>query len=257
MSRTVLILAIAFTLLLPGLASARWIDDIVKMDVEATGPVNFSHYNHLETLGKKCTLCHNKVYNIVRSKNPDFSMDEMRKGKACGACHNGDKAFAVDDDCSACHPTHDIAFKTEVGNVTFPHDVHTEMYSCSDCHSDLFIPDQKKNKQFTMAEMDEGEACGACHDGDTAFSVKEDCASCHPTKDITFKVEDGDATFPHSTHIEMYGCTDCHSDLFIADQKKNKRFTMDEMGEGEACGACHDGDTAFTVEDNCDSCHDM
>jgi c(7)-type cytochrome triheme protein len=32
-----------------------------------------------------------------------------------------------------------------------------------------------------MADMNNGQACGACHDGKTAFSVKEqaDCAKCH------------------------------------------------------------------------------
>lgn len=179
MSRTLLILTLTFCLALPGLATARWIDDIVKMDVEETGPVNFSHYNHLEALGKKCTLCHNKVFNIVTSKNPAFSMDDMRKGKSCGACHNGTKAFAVDSDCSSCHPTRDITFKVDDGDAMFPHSVHTEMYGCGDCHTGVFIPDTKKSKRYTMEQMNAGESCGACHDGDTAFSVEEACDSCH------------------------------------------------------------------------------
>lgn len=179
MSRTLLLIILSFILLLPGVATARWIDDIVSMDVEATGSVDFSHYNHLDALGKKCTLCHNQVYNIVRSKNPEFSMDDMRKGKACGACHNGSKAFAVDDDCSACHPTHDITFAVEDGDALFPHSVHTEMYGCGDCHTGIFIPDHQKSTRFSMDEMSQGESCGACHDGDTAFSVEEACDSCH------------------------------------------------------------------------------
>jgi c(7)-type cytochrome triheme protein len=179
MLRAPLFLIMFCLLLLPELATARWIDDIVKMDVEATGPVNFSHYNHLDALGKKCTLCHNKVYNIVRTKNPAFSMDEMRKGKACGACHNGTKAFSVDDDCSSCHPTADIKFTVEDGDALFPHSVHTEMYGCADCHTGIFIPDHQKSTRFTMDQMGNGESCGACHDGDTAFTVEENCDRCH------------------------------------------------------------------------------
>jgi c(7)-type cytochrome triheme protein len=30
---------------------------------------------------------------------------------------------------------------------------------------------------------------------------------------------------------------------------------MDEMEKGKSCGACHDGKTAFTVKENCDTCH--
>jgi c(7)-type cytochrome triheme protein len=30
-----------------------------------------------------------------------------------------------------------------------------------------------------MEAMESGKSCGACHDGDTAFGVAEDCESCH------------------------------------------------------------------------------
>jgi len=71
------------------LARVRRIDDIVNMVVEVTG--------------KKCNLCHNKVFNIVHSKNPDFSMDDMRKSKVCSACHDGDTVFSVEDNCDTRH----------------------------------------------------------------------------------------------------------------------------------------------------------
>ncbi len=255
--KRILPLTLLVLLILPGSLCARWIKDKVVIPVEATGPVTFSHYNHLEAVGRNCPTCHNQVFHIVTSKNPAFTMADMEKGKACGFCHNGTRAFSVKEDCSACHPTHDIRFRNDSAPALFPHDVHTEMYSCSECHPDLFVPDQKKNPAFTMKQMAEGEACGACHDGDTAFSVKENCAACHPTADITFETDAGPATFPHSTHIEMYGCGECHPGIFTPDRKANPAFTMDQMSEGEACGACHDGDTAFSVDDNCDSCHEM
>lgn len=166
-------------LALPSVPFARWITDQVVMKSEATGPVIFSHYNHLEALGRNCPTCHNAIFNIEVAKNPDFTMADMEKGKACGACHNGKKAFSVAEDCSACHPTRDITFKVpDAGDVVFSHEVHTGMYGCGECHPGLFIPGVG-NPQFTMEQMEEGEACGACHDGDTAFSVKEACDSCH------------------------------------------------------------------------------
>jgi len=179
MFRRFMFVLLALGLMLPQVASARWIEDTVSMEVEATGPVQFSHYNHLEALGKKCTLCHNGVYNIVRSKNPSFTMDEMRKGKACGSCHNGTKAFAVDADCSSCHPTKDIVFKVEDGDATFPHSVHTGMYGCTDCHTGLYQPERGKNPTVNMEQMGQGESCGACHDGNTAFTVEDNCGNCH------------------------------------------------------------------------------
>jgi c(7)-type cytochrome triheme protein len=54
----------------------------------------------------------------------------------------------------------------------------------------------------------------------------------------------------------MYGCNECHPDLFKAERGVNKA-TMEEMEKGQSCGACHDGSTAFGVAEACDSCHMM
>jgi len=96
-------LAFACLFLLPSVTSARWIEDIVSFQVEDAGNVNFSHYQHLEILGKDCVLCHNQVFHIDPQNNPTVSMDKMAKGKSCGACHNGDQAFTVEDNCDSCH----------------------------------------------------------------------------------------------------------------------------------------------------------
>ena len=171
-------------LCLPSVVCARWIEDKVTMPSEATGPIEFSHYNHLENkaVGKNCTACHNDVFNIEPAKNPAFTMADMEKGKACGACHNGKKAFAVKDKakCTACHPTHEIVFEVpDAGNVKFNHDVHTGMFGCGECHPALFVPKHGKNPKATMANMEQGNSCGTCHDGSAAFTVKENCDTCH------------------------------------------------------------------------------
>jgi c(7)-type cytochrome triheme protein len=107
-----------------------------------------------------------------------------------------------------------------------------------------------------MDAMAEGASCGACHDGDTAFGVSGDCASCH-AGDILYKDEDnGNVVFPHTAHIDMFGCDECHPDLFKPKRGAN-RASMEDMENGESCGACHDGDTAFGVAEDCDSCHEM
>ena len=146
-----------------------------------------------------------------------------------------------------------------VGATPFPHATHLDMdFTCDTCHPDLFKPKLNSNR-MTMAAMEDGEYCGACHDGDTAFSVKENCTSCHSKAvDLTWKNEDaGDTSFPHGAHLDMdFGCSDCHPDLFKPKHLANK-MTMDAMSEGEYCGACHDGDSAFSVEEDCESCHNM
>lgn len=173
-----MILSLVLMLLPVTLLAERWIEDKVSMPTEI-GAVSFSHYVHLEAVGKNCTACHNRIYNIETSKNPAFTMTEMETGKACGVCHNGTKAFSVKGDCLTCHAAPERTFVVEdAGNVLFSHKAHTEMFGCGDCHSDLFLAGPG-NKRRSMAQMEQGESCGACHDGGTAFSVAEDCESCH------------------------------------------------------------------------------
>jgi c(7)-type cytochrome triheme protein len=172
------LLIAALLLVFPSALFARWIQDKVVMDVAATGKVEFSHYNHLEALGKNCPTCHNAIFNIVAEKNPVFTMADMEKGKSCGACHNGKKAFAVKGNCTTCHPTRDIVFENDGGPVTFSHEIHTGLYGCGECHPGVFVPAAGKNPS-NMEKMEKGGSCGTCHDGSTAFTVKENCDTCH------------------------------------------------------------------------------
>ncbi|PLX91556.1 MAG: cytochrome C, partial [Desulfuromonas sp.] len=120
------------------------------------------------------------IYKPAAGQNPKITMDAMGEGESCGACHDGDTAFGVADDCSSCHPTREITIPEEdAGDVLFSHEVHTSMFGCSDCHADIFKPAAGKNPKTSMEAMEDGESCGACHDGDSAFSVAEDCEACH------------------------------------------------------------------------------
>lgn len=172
-------LAFIFILTIPAVVSARWIEDLAVIDNPAVGSVVFSHYQHLEAVGNNCVLCHNQLFQIDTSKNQPVSMAEMQQGKSCGGCHNGSTAFSVSGDCGSCHPTRDISFKVAEGDALFSHEIHTGIYSCSDCHPDLFIPKSGSNSKATMDQMAEGTSCGACHDGNTAFSSEANCESCH------------------------------------------------------------------------------
>ena len=74
-----------------------------------------------------------------------------------------------------------IIFSKPVKGVYFSHKGH-EDFSCDDCHEGIFELEAgaaEATGNFTMELMEEGETCGACHDGDTAFSVKESCTECH------------------------------------------------------------------------------
>lgn len=146
----------------------------VYIQTRTVGKVLFNHSVH----GTECDSCHPKLFQKKNNSN-HTSMKAMEKGKSCGGCHNGEKAFSVTGNCVTCHAG-DILFKEkDAGNVTFPHAAHIEMLDgCDGCHPDLFKARRGANKA-TMEDMENGKSCGACHDGSGAFSVAEDCESCH------------------------------------------------------------------------------
>jgi len=140
-----------------------------------------------------------------------------------------------------------------VGKVLYTHSKHGT--DCGACHPKVFKKKSNSN-HVNMKAMERGKSCGACHNGKKAFSVTANCTTCH-AGDILYKNEDaGDATFPHTAHIENFSCDECHPDLFKAKRGANKA-TMEEMESGISCGACHDGDAAFGVAEDCESCHNM
>ena len=74
----------------------------VTFEVKKAGNVTFSHDSHVGGVGLKCTDCHDSIY-VTKAKHKTASMAQMRKGKSCGVCHNGKKAFDVKADCNKCH----------------------------------------------------------------------------------------------------------------------------------------------------------
>ena len=222
----------------------------------SVGEVLFSHDAHTANFG--CDECHPDIFKPKANANK-VGMKAMETGASCGACHDGDMAFGVKSDCITCHQgASDIAMQSPVGAVTFSHDMHTDMFGCSECHPDLFVSKANSN-QVGMKKMEEGESCGACHDGDMAFDVKGDCSTCHSgefnfSEMIEMQSSVGAVPFAHDVHTEMFGCDECHPDVFKASANSNQ-VGMKKMEQGESCGTCHDGDTAFGVKDDCTSCH--
>lgn len=232
----------------------------IEYKVKSAGSTVFSHATHLAKLNNQCRSCHNG--KVITGRDGRVTMAQMEKGKTCGACHNGKKAFTVAGNCGSCHTglkPREISFKSKgVTPAVFSHKFHTEAYSCKDCHTKVF-PYKAGAKHFTMAQMEKGNSCGACHNGKEAFTVAGECNKCHKGYKpgvITFKTEGGPAKFSHDFHLEMYKCADCHTKVFPY-KAGVKRFSMGDMEQGKSCGSCHNGKDAFTVAGDCGKCHDM
>ncbi len=60
--------------------------------------------------------------------------------------------------------------------------------------------------------------------------------------------------YPHWIHRIWFECRVCHDDLFPMHRWSNEN-SHEEMQAGKSCGVCHNGEMAFAVDKNCDSCH--
>jgi c(7)-type cytochrome triheme protein len=73
----------------------------VTFEVKGADKATFSHDAHVVKAKLGCRDCHPKLYlDTARSKR--VTMQQMKKGQSCGACHDGKRAAGLDD-CSSCH----------------------------------------------------------------------------------------------------------------------------------------------------------
>ena len=62
--------------------------------------------------------------------------------------------------------------------VVFPHWFHRVRFRCKVCHADLGFQFKAGGNDINMVKIIEGQYCGACHNGEVAWSV-ENCNMCH------------------------------------------------------------------------------
>jgi len=148
----------------------------VTYRVQPTGDVVFPHTVHISKI--RCDVCHSRLYKPGR--NRPVGMAAMEKGKSCGACHKGKMAFALED-CSRCHLAGDVLMKAKKPwAVIFRHAAHLPAYKCVDCHTRIFKMGYENTRpRMTMADMEKGKSCGACHDDRIAFTSSFNCQRCH------------------------------------------------------------------------------
>ena len=62
--------------------------------------------------------------------------------------------------------------------VVFPHWFHRIRFRCKVCHGDLGFAFEAGGNDINMMKIIDGQYCGACHNGDVAWSI-ENCELCH------------------------------------------------------------------------------
>jgi len=69
----------------------------------------------------------------------------------------------------------------QMAPAVFPHWFHRIRFRCKVCHADLGFEFKAGGNDITMLKIFDGEFCGACHNGQIAWSV-ENCPLCHTGK---------------------------------------------------------------------------
>ncbi len=165
------------------------------------GPIVFSHLTHgARGSGYACRDCH----TAASGKASTVTMEAIRHGQACGACHDGKtkgprdrRTAAPIKDCSACHmPATDIVIILKrMDPVRFSHLRHLGIdtskkvskpvgFSCGDCHPTLF--ERAAGGPLGMEVPHVSGACAECHNGQkrrdglpSAFAANMRCLTCH------------------------------------------------------------------------------
>ena len=89
-------------ILTPSLIQAEYGDVVLNKRAEEAGvrPVLFSHWFH--RIRFRCVVCHSELGFEMRAGANLVTMDEISDGKFCGACHDGEVAWSVEN-CDLCH----------------------------------------------------------------------------------------------------------------------------------------------------------
>ncbi len=87
----------------PGaMLKAEYADVVLNERSEQEGmrPVIFPHWFH--RIRFQCRVCHGELGFTMRAGANEISMQSITEGRHCGACHNGDLAWPVEN-CDLCH----------------------------------------------------------------------------------------------------------------------------------------------------------
>ena len=89
-------------ILTPSLIQAEYADVVLNKRAEEAGvrPVLFSHWFH--RIRFRCVVCHGELGFEMRAGANLVTMDDITDGKFCGACHDGEIAWSVEN-CDLCH----------------------------------------------------------------------------------------------------------------------------------------------------------
>jgi len=97
-----IVLVLPLLLIINQQVKAEYADVVLNRNSEKEGvrPVVYPHWFH--RIRFQCRVCHHELGFEMRVGANNVTMEGIIDGKFCGACHNGEIAWSVDN-CDFCH----------------------------------------------------------------------------------------------------------------------------------------------------------
>ena len=206
-------------------------------------PVVFPHWLHRAKF--TCRLCHVDLGFSMIAQETDVKESDNQNGLYCGACHNGNEAFAAEEttaqgevvqNCKRCHSGGPGEAELEYDFYEFVKDFPRARFGNrvdwmkAEDQGLIALEDQIEGISFPRTDFQHPEE----------FDIK---AAIYGIPDIIFS---------HDKHVVWNGCELCHPQIFGV-KRGGTVYDMQDIFDGKFCGACH-GSVAFPNED-CQLCH--
>ena len=213
----------------------------------------FPHSAHTEWVD--CRQCHGRVFKY---QDNQVTMAEILQGQWCGECH-GKVAFPAVTGCERCHNSLPMppgrAQPDLIGTITMQRFAANKADSTSAAVVTA-TPEPGPEPGAAAVDTTAVEAESGPPDSTTTEDAAGAAASTLAPPTLGYvAAELPPSQFPHWVHRIRYKCKTCHVQIFEPKAGAN-RVTMTDISNGEACGVCHDGVTAFAAGFNeCQRCH--
>jgi c(7)-type cytochrome triheme protein len=165
----------------------------------------------------------------------EITEEDNQSGLFCGACHDGKVAFGhTKEHCDKCHSGDLSTGRDRFEKVTaklprtfFGNKVDWVLAVKEGTHQPIYsLNNEKPQSKMNFQER---------------LELRAEWNFVPP------------AFFPHSVHIKLLDCGNCHPDIFLIKKKGTQHFEMEYILEKKFCGVCH-LTVAFPLND-CNRCH--
>lgn len=211
-------------------------------EAEGIDGVVFEHWLHRAKY--TCRLCHVDLGFAMIAGDTGVREADNRHGLYCGACHNGEEAFAAEEEsllgkkkenCSRCHSLG----REDRSEVEFYDFV-------------AGFPKARFGNRVDWLKAEEQELV-LLQDHLEGVTIERKPLKVPLDSQIDAKIyEMPDIIFSHEKHAVWNGCELCHPQIFGV-RKGGTVYEMQDIFDGKYCGACH-GKVAFSNLD-CQLCH--